>query len=132
MTNLTIDIEFGEGKKVDAKINGFTITTEEPVKAGGTGSEPNPFELFLTSLASCAAVYARRFCESRGISTDGIEFKAVCEMDTDKNHVEKVHYQLGLPKTFPEKYKAALLRSVDLCTVKKHLINPPSFELEIV
>ncbi|WP_027177978.1 OsmC family protein [Maridesulfovibrio bastinii] len=132
MTNMTVDIEFGEGKKLDAKINGFSVAVEEPVKAGGSGSAPNPVELFLVSLASCAAVYARRFCESRSISTEGFEMKAFCEMDPDKNHIEKVRYQLHLPKDFPEKYKAALLRSVDLCTVKKHLINPPSFELEII
>lgn len=131
MTNMTIDIEFGEGKKVVAKVNDFSIVTQEHDKSGGAASAPNPFELFLSSLASCAAIYARKFCESRSLPIDGLELKAICRMDTEKNHVDKICYQITLPKDFPEKYKAALLRAVDLCTVKKHLINPPAFELEI-
>ncbi len=131
MTNRTIDIEFGEGKMIMAHLEDVSILTDLPEQEGGSGAAPTPFDLFLSSLATCAAVYARKFCESRSISTDDINIKAVCEMDPEKPHAQKIRYQISLPKDFPEKYKAALLRSIDLCTVKKHLISPPAFELEI-
>ena len=30
---------------------------------------------------------------------------------------------------FPEKYKGAIIKAMDLCTVKKHILNPPEFEI---
>ena len=36
-----------------------------------------------------------------------------------------------LSKDFPEKYKRAVLRSAELCTVKKHLENPPQITIEL-
>ena len=43
--------------------------------------------------------------------------------------IEKVTLNLTLPDGFPEKYKAAIMRSMDLCSVKKHMFNPPEFEM---
>jgi len=35
-----------------------------------------------------------------------------------------------VPAGFPEKYKKAIVRTMDLCSVKKHIINPPEFEIK--
>lgn len=32
---------------------------------------------------------------------------------------------LKLPPGFPERYKKAILKSMDLCTVKRHIVHPP-------
>jgi len=54
-------------------------------------------------------------------------------MDVEKNPetkmIEKMKLDLKLPPDFPEKYKSAIIRSMDLCTVKKHMMDPPEFEL---
>jgi ribosomal protein S12 methylthiotransferase accessory factor len=34
-----------------------------------------------------------------------------------------------LPPDFPEKYKAAVIKSAEQCAVKKHLEHPPAFEV---
>ena len=34
---------------------------------------------------------------------------------------------LKLPEGFPDKYKAAVVNAMNLCTVKKHLHQPPEF-----
>ncbi|WP_432737128.1 OsmC family protein [Maridesulfovibrio sp. FT414] len=131
MTN-EMKIEFGPGKKVSATTDSFTIDTDIPVAYGGAGSAPTPLDLFLASLATCAAHYARNFCESRLISMDGLAMKIEYTVDPETKQVSKYKYQLTLPEGFPEKYKAALLRSVDMCTIKKQLLNPPAFNLEIM
>ena len=38
---------------------------------------------------------------------------------------------LDLPEGFPEKYRAAIERAVDHCAVKKHILEPPRFELVV-
>ncbi|WP_320169295.1 OsmC family protein [Maridesulfovibrio sp.] len=125
-------IEFGPGKTVSAASDGFTIVTDLPDSLGGDGSAPTPMNLFMASLATCAAHFARNFCESRSISMDGMGMKVEYTADPETKQLTKFNYQLTLPEGFPEKYKAALLRAVDMCPIKKQLLTPPSFNLEIV
>lgn len=127
-----IKVEFGDGKRLNATGDDFTAGTDLPVNGGGEGTAPTPLDLFITSLATCAAHYARSFCESKAITMSGIALNVEYDQNPETSHISKVNYLLTLPEGFPEKYKAALLRSIDLCSVKKHLMNPPAFELELV
>jgi ribosomal protein S12 methylthiotransferase accessory factor len=48
----------------------------------------------------------------------------------DTTHmVEKVTLDIVLPPDFPEKYKAAVIKAADTCSVKKHLLNPPEIQV---
>jgi len=38
-----------------------------------------------------------------------------------------VHIHLDLPQNFPSKYKSAVIRSAELCTVKRNIVDPPKF-----
>lgn len=131
MEPMTVNITFGQGMCIDAEIGEWTVRTDQPEKEGGTDTGPNPFQLFVCSLATCAGVYARRFCQSRGLSEKGLSLSMRCEFHHEKFHVVKIIYDLTPPEGFPEKYRSALVRSVDLCTVKKHLATPPEFEIRL-
>lgn len=132
MKPITIDVALEEGMAITAAVDKWSIRTDLPGQEGGNDSAPNPFQLFLASLASCAGVYARRFCQSRGLSDEGLGLSLCCEFHPEKFQVTKITCDLRLPEGFPEKYRAALIRSVDLCTVKKHLMTPPEFDIRIV
>ncbi len=125
---MAMEIRFPGGKKVDADFKGFTIKTDQGEKDGGEGSAPTPSFLFLASLGTCAGLYALNFCEKRKIDTT--QLKLALEFKTHKktNMVEKIRLKLTLPPDFPEKYKPAIIKAVDLCYVKKHLHEPPEFE----
>ena len=43
--------------------------------------------------------------------------------------VDKIDLEIQVPPSFPEKYYQALIRSADQCAVKKHLENPPKFDV---
>ena len=45
------------------------------------------------------------------------------------NMVEKIDLEIQVPPEFPQKYYESLVRSAELCAVKKHLENPPEFEV---
>jgi ribosomal protein S12 methylthiotransferase accessory factor len=127
-----IEIRFPGGVQVEAVFEGFSVLTDQPVSAGGAGKAPSPFDLFLASVAACSGFYALRFCQERGLSTEGLRVS----MDTERDEVHKRTARLSvavtLPEGFPEKYRAALLRSVSQCTVKRHLEEPPAFELTVL
>ena len=92
---------------------------------GGEETAPEPFQLFLASIATCAGIYALEFCKFREIETDGMLLTMTCEFDEKKHLCERLSIDLKLPAGFPEKYKKAIVRSMDLCSVKRHLIHPP-------
>lgn len=125
---MAMEISFPGGKKVDADFKGFTIKTDQAERDGGERSAPTPTFLFLASLGTCAGIYALNFCEKREIDT--AKLKLVVDFQTDqKTHmVNKVVMKLTLPPDFPEKYIPAIVKSMNLCYVKKHLHEPPEFE----
>jgi len=49
-------VSFPAGKRADAQFKGFTIQTDQSPRGGGEGSAPEPFDLFLASIATCAGV----------------------------------------------------------------------------
>jgi len=125
-----VEVSFPGGQRIDALIEGKLIRTDQPKESGGEGIDPEPFNLFLTSIATCAGIYALRFCQSRDLSTEGMALNMVCEKNEHTKRYEKMSLKLSLPKGFPEKYKRPILRSMDQCSVKKHIINPPEFTME--
>ncbi|QNO13955.1 OsmC family protein [Alkalicella caledoniensis] len=127
-----IEVSFPGGKKVDASIKGFTITTDQPEIAGGEGSAPTPFDLFLSSIATCAGLYAVGFCESKGINTDGLKLELDVTRNPELGLVDNVELKLTLPEVFPAKYEKAIIRAMDLCAVKKHMMTPPNFDIVTV
>lgn len=124
-----LNVEFPGGLRVDAKLRNQVIRTDQPLIAGGEGSAPSPFELFLGSIATCAGIYALGFCNSKGIDTEGMNISMDLERSYDTGLISKINMDLKLPEGFPEKYKKAIINSMELCTVKKHLQTPPEFQI---
>jgi len=126
-----MEISFPGGKKVFSDYNGFTIPTDQSAKDGGDNSAPTPSDLFFASLGTCAALYALRFCESRKIDTEKLKIRLEFQSNEKTHMVEKIIFKINLPPEFPEKYTPALIKSMNLCYVKKHLEQPPEFEFEM-
>jgi ribosomal protein S12 methylthiotransferase accessory factor len=125
---MAMEITFPGGLGVDAHYKGFRIRTDQPVGEGGSAAAPSPFDLFLASLGSCAGYYALRFCQQRGLPTSGLALTLYFDRGTDGKSVAGVRLSVRLPLGFPEKYRAAIVRSIDQCAVKRHLAAPPTFE----
>ncbi len=124
-----MDIRFPEGLRVDALHEGFWIRTDQPVGAGGSGAAPSPFDLFLASIGTCAGFYALRFCQQRNLDTEGLTLSLALQRGPEGKHIASIRIEISLPPTFPEKYRDALLRAVDQCAVKRHILEPPTFEV---
>jgi ribosomal protein S12 methylthiotransferase accessory factor len=126
---MEIIVDFPGGAKVDAHFGPYTIKTDQPVMGGGEGSAPTPFALFLSSIGACAGIYVLGFCQQRGLPTDGIRIVQSVHTDPSSGMVSKIDLEIQAPPTFPEKYLPSLIRSAELCAVKKHLEHPPKFDV---
>jgi putative redox protein len=118
-------IDFPGGSRVDAHFGSFTVATDQPPVA----SAPSPFEVFLSSIGTCAGIYVLGFCNQRHLPTEGIRIVEQINHSRVTGMVETIGLEIQIPAEFPEKYRDSLIRSAELCAVKKHLENPPKFEI---
>jgi ribosomal protein S12 methylthiotransferase accessory factor len=125
-----IEVTFPGGKRVDAAFGGRVVHTDQSPEHGGSGSAPEPFDLFLVSLATCAGVFVLGFCQARGIPTEGIRLTQ--ENVIVEGRLSEVRLTIALPTAFPEKYFGAVRAAAASCRVKKVLAAPPDFSVETV
>ena len=122
-------IDFPGGARVDAHFGPYTVPTDQPPQGGGEASAPTPFALFLASMGTCAGIYVLGFCKQRGLPTDGIRILQRMHTDPVTGMVGQVDLEIQVPPSFPEKYRPSLVKSAELCAVKKHFEKPPTFEI---
>ena len=122
-------INFPGGARVDAQYGEFTIKTDQSIYGGGNGEAPTPFSLFLASMGTCAGIYVLNFCKQRGLQTEDIQIMQRVHASKDSHMVEKIELIIQVPDSFPKKYHSSLIRAAQLCAVKKHLEQPPEFEI---
>jgi ribosomal protein S12 methylthiotransferase accessory factor len=122
-------IDFPGGARVDAHFGEFTVKTDQPAIGGGEGSAPSPFEIFLSSIGTCAGIYVLGFCRQRGLPAEGIRIIQRISRSPLTHLVDVIELEIQVPPAFPEKYYEALVRSADQCAVKKHLEKPPRFNV---
>jgi len=130
MERRVIQVSFPGGVRVEAGYKGFVIQTDQPIHEGGTGAAPAPFDLFLASLATCAGYFVLVFCQERKIPTEGLALSMRTEKDPETKMISRISIEILLPPGFPEKYKAAVVRAADQCTVKRLMMTPPLFQVE--
>lgn len=121
-------IDFPGGLKVEAHYQGYSVLSDQTEKNGGEDSAPSPFVLFLSSIGTCAGFYVLRFCKQHDLPLEGVRVVQHITTNSSTRMVEEIELEIQVPPEFPEKYHAALVKSANLCKVKKHFTEPPSFK----
>ncbi len=130
MSDTEMIVSFPGGRRVTAHYDGFEITTDQGPDNGGESAAPEPYALFLASLATCAGFYALRFCQERGLDADGLRVVQTMKKNADKK-LSRIAIRVEVPEDFPEKYRKALVRACDQCAVKRTILEPPEMVVEV-
>jgi LmbE family N-acetylglucosaminyl deacetylase/uncharacterized OsmC-like protein len=118
-------VEHQGADRFDISIRGHVISVDQPVQDGGDDTAPTPTELFIASLASCVAFYARRYLARHGLPTQGLAVEATFEMGTRPARVSGIDVRLILPVGVPDERRDALLAVASHCTVHNTLLTTP-------
>ena len=127
---MQMKIYFPGGSRVDAGFNGFKVSTDQSIEGGGAGSAPEPYDLFVASLGTCAGIYVLSFCKERQLSTDGLGLDLAVTKDDKSGLVTRIDMTIELPVDFPDRYRKAICRVAGKCTVKRSLANPPIINID--
>lgn len=126
---MEMEIILGEKQKVIARYKGFEIVTDQPEQAGGDNAAPSPFDMFLVSIGACAGWYVKSFCQQRNLPEEGISIVQKTSRSPEKRLIDKIEIEILLPPDFPDKYREALVKAAEACTVKKHIMDAPEFSI---
>ena len=116
------------GRRVDVSVGGHVVHTDQPTDNGCEDTAVSPFDLFLASVGACAGIFVQGFCAKRGLPYDQIRIVERAVYDA-QGTLTGVDLDVKLPASFPEKYREALLRVVDQCSVKKAIAAQPVFRV---
>mgnify|MGYP002346444904 CR=1 FL=1 len=129
---MKIKVDFTGKKQVTAHFKDFEIATDQPVAVGGEGVAPTPFELFLSSMATCAGIFVKEFCDSRSLPTENVYLEQEIDFNREIKQINKIIITIFIPNSFPEKYDQAIINSAALCLVKRHLTSEILFDIKIL
>jgi uncharacterized OsmC-like protein len=120
-----IRVEHKENDLFAISVRNHILNTDQPTEAGGSDLAPTPTELFVVSLASCVAYYARRFLARHSLPSDGLSVVTTYSMAERPTRVSEIQVSIHLPAEIPEDAHARLLAVASHCTVHNTLANPP-------
>ena len=118
-------------RRVDAQLGRHRVRTDQPVDGGGEDTAPSPFQIFLAAIGTCAGIFVQGFCAKRDIPYDGIRILERPKYD-EAGTLVAVDLDIEVPPGFPEKYREALVRVADQCSVKRAIHAQPVFQVRAV
>jgi len=124
-------VEHRGGDKFDINVRGHVVRVDQPVKDRGEDTAPTPTELFIASLASCVAFYARRYLARHDLPTDGLAVEATFNMGSKPARVAGIAMRLIVPEGMPAERLDALLAVATHCTVHNTLTSEPDVSITL-
>ncbi|MCP4023062.1 MAG: osmotically inducible protein OsmC [Desulfobacteraceae bacterium] len=115
------EVIFPGNKKVDVKFEDYLVKTDQSKKNKGDETAPEPFDIFLSSLAACAGIYAKSFCDTRKLDTSGMKLFLEAHFKKNQKIIDRINIILHVNQHFPEKYIKAIIKSMAGCAVKNQL-----------
>jgi putative redox protein len=126
-----VTVTHDSGDRFDIAIRGHVVHVDQPEPDGGTDTAPTPTELFVASLASCVAFYARRYLKRHDLPQEGLTVTAQAESGAKPSRVASMTITLTLPEGVPEEKRQALLAVASHCTVHNTLTHPPEVLVQL-
>ena len=114
-------VTFPGNKKVDVEFDKFTVKTDQKKIYDGDDTAPEPFKIFLSSLASCAGIYAISFCNTRKLDIVGMYLLLEISFKEGQSYMDEIKLTLHVNKEFPEKYIKPVIKAMNGCAVKNQL-----------
>jgi len=116
-------------KRVSAQIGNHRISTDQPVSNGGSDTAPSPYDLLMSSIGCCAGYYVQQYCESKGVSTEGIRL-TLKQQKNEEGELTGFVTCVNIPDTLPKKYHSILKNVAKQCSIKKAIMSVRAFEIE--
>lgn len=127
----TVTVQHVDGDRFTIGIRDHLVEVDQPVSDGGDDTAPTPTELFVASLASCVAFYARRYLARHHLPTAGLRVSTDYRMASRPARVSDIRIGIALDSAVPNDRRDGLLAVVSHCTVHNSLTHPPAIDIAL-
>ena len=124
---MELDVVSIGGDRHRISVRGHELIVDQPCDAGGEDAGPTPTDLFVASLASCVAHYARR-----GLGSGGEGPTVHCSWTMSESppwRVASIAIEVQLPLNTTAARQEAVRRAIGHCTVHNSLQSPPAISI---
>jgi putative redox protein len=128
MGDRTVHTEWTGGMRAVTQVGKFEVVVDEPEKAGGTDTGPQPTDLLLASISSCMALAIAFVARKRGIELDGLEVTGVGVYEGLR--FDRVSLSVA-SETPPDVLNELIPEAERLCYVSNTLRHQPELTVEV-
>lgn len=101
------------------------FVADEPEDMGGADLGPDPFELFLSSLAACKAMTMRMYADRKKWDLESVKMELSLEVkDSDQQQTTYINVNLELFGDLDDQQRQRILAIADKCPIHKVMQNP--------
>jgi len=118
------------GVQFAAQVRKHRILVDQPERGGGADAGPAPIELLGVSLGTCVALYVQQFCQSRGLSHDGMRIELQQFGAQNPNRIGQFAVKVILPQGVPAEHVAMLERVARSCPAHGTLAHGADVEMQ--
>lgn len=126
----SMEITFPENRGIQAKYKDF-ILRQGDFENWHEGPPPSAFDLFVASIGLCASANVFAFMRSRGFDMACTKIILHKFENEQKRMIDNFTFEVRIPRDLPDKYRQAIVRALDACAVKKHIVETPEFNIEV-
>ena len=96
MDRRELSVAHDGGTRFRIRVRGHEVVVDQPVTSGGGDTAPTPTELFVASIAGCAAFYGRTYLSRRGLP-DRVDVVARWDVASRPDRVVNVSLLVDAP-----------------------------------
>ncbi|MGD0483913.1 MAG: OsmC family protein [Gemmatimonadales bacterium] len=126
-----VNVTWDGGVRFTADIRGHKVHVDQPRQGGGVDSAPGPLELLPASLGTCVAYFIQQFLATRGVDPTGLEVAVGVAGAPNPHRIGRFEVRVRVPAGMPERYREAVMRAAETCTVHHTLSHTPEIAVTI-
>ena len=120
----------GDGLLQEIEIGPFSLRSDEPLPAGGTGLGPTPYGLLCAALGACTSMTLRLYARTKGwplreavvrVRHDKIYASDCADCETREGRIDRIEREISLVGELSEEQRQRLLQIADKCPVHRTL-----------
>jgi putative redox protein len=119
------------GLRFTATVRDHRVATDQPVRLGGDDTAPTPLELLSVSLASCVALYARHYLDSRQLEAEELAVEVKPVWRDDPGRISRFDVTVHVPAGLCEEDRTGLEAQAQSCPVHHTLAMAPEITFQL-
>lgn len=120
------------GYATDVRAGSFDLRSDEPVRSGGTGTGPEPYELLLSALGACTAMTLRMYATRKGWPLQDVVVKLrhsrvwaqdCADAESKTGRIDIIDCAIELHGPLNDEQRKGLLEISSRCPIHRTLTN---------